>query len=66
MEKNPPPICNTCQQRITVRHILLECRDLKPTRDAFFKETTMQRIFSKVKAETIIDFLKEADLYDKI
>ena len=65
MEKTPPPICNTCQQGVTARHILLECRDLKPTRDAFFKETTMQRIFSKVKAVTIIDDLK-VDHYDKI
>ena len=66
MEKTPPPMCQTCQQRITVRHIFIECKDLKPTRDAFFKESTMKDIFDKINQQTIIDFLKEIDLYDKI
>ena len=66
MEKTQPPMCQTCQQRITVRHIFIECKDLKPTRDAFFKESTMKDIFDKINQQTIIDFLKEIDLYDKI
>jgi len=33
----PPPICRWCDAEIlTVKHLLVECRDLKPMRDRFF------------------------------
>ena len=66
MDKNAqPPMCDSCQQRITVRHILIECSELKPIRDIFFKATSLKTLFEKTTPEQIIEFLKEIELFNK-
>ena len=38
MERKEPPICNICNEQITVKHLLLNCRKYRRERDKYFPE----------------------------
>ncbi len=60
-----PPECNTCLERITVKHILIDCNNLHNVRRRFYSANTLKDLFDKVSCERIIAFLKEVQFYNK-
>ena len=60
------PNCVTCQTPLTIKHILLECVDYIPIRATFFNVDNIQSLFTTVKPEKVISFMREAGLYDLI
>ena len=56
------PQCAQCFTNLTVQHILLECANLAPTRDRFFKAQSMRQLFESVKPAAIFEFLKEINI----
>ena len=60
------PQCIPCNAPLTVKHVLVDCVDLAPTRQRFFDVDSMTTLFDTVKFESIFDFLKEIHLYKKI
>jgi len=53
------PECGTCQCPLTVKHILVECVDLKDIRNKHFVASYIKDLFDNVEAHKIIDFIKE-------
>ena len=51
--------CGTCQCPLTVKHILVECVDLKDIRNKHFVASYIKDLFDNVEAHKIIDFIKE-------
>ena len=50
------PECGTCQCPLTVKHILVECADV---RNKHFVASSIKDLFDNIEAHKIIDFIKE-------
>ena len=48
----------TCQCPLTVKHILVECVDLKDVRNKHFVASSIKDVFDNVEAQKIVDFIK--------
>jgi len=59
------PECGTCQCPLTVKHILVECADLKDVRNKHFVASSIKDVFENVEAQSIIDFIKEIRFYSE-
>ena len=60
------PECGTCQCPLTVKHILVECVDLKDVRNKHFVASSMKDLFDSNEAHKIIDFIKETRFYKQL
>ena len=59
-------MCYACQTVYTIKHVLIECIDLTPTRERFYNASSMKELFKKTEVDAIISFLKAVNLYGKI
>ena len=50
------------QCTLTIKHILVDCVDLAPTRQRYFHVDSLTTLFDTVKFESVFDFLKEVHL----
>ncbi|XP_055643805.1 uncharacterized protein LOC129779995 [Toxorhynchites rutilus septentrionalis] len=68
LKHNPPPICTCCGIRLTVQHILIDCRAFAQTRSACGINGTLADIlaYNPQKEELVIKFLKDSNLYNEI
>jgi len=60
------PECGTCQCPLTVKHILVECVDLKDVRKKHFVASSIKHLFDTIEAHKIIDFIKETCFYKQL
>ena len=60
------PECGTCQCPLTVKHILVECDDLKDVRNKHFVASSIKNLFDNTEAHKIIDFIKETRFYKQL
>jgi len=51
--------CGTCGCPLTVKHILIECVDLKDVRNKHFVASSIKDLFDNIEAYKITDFIKE-------
>ena len=61
-----PPECVSCNEPFTVKHCLSTCSDLQPTRDKYYNAHYMKERFDTIQITSILDFLKEVNLYFKL
>ena len=59
------PFCVSCDCDYTVKHILLDCVELSYIRKKYYKYNTIKTLFDCVDTRRILDFLREAGLYNK-
>ena len=60
------PFCIPCDQPLTLKHILVDCIDFAHIRDEYYTVHTIDQLFAFVPAINVIQFLKEAGLYNKV
>ena len=61
------PWCMACDEPFTVKHFLLDCIDLLPSRDNFYRDvTSLKNLFETIHIYKILDYLKDIGLYNKI
>ena len=60
------PECGACQCPLTVKHILVECVDLKDVRNKHFVASAIKDLFDNIEAHKIIDFIKETRFYKQL
>mgnify|MGYP001164295061 CR=1 FL=1 len=60
------PECVFCQEPYTIKHVLIDCGDLALIRQRYYKVNTINELFNTVCYDTIILFLKEINLYNKL
>ena len=53
------PNCQSCGIPLTVKHILVECANLRDTREKYFMVSSLADLFKRVDNHTVIDFIKE-------
>ena len=49
-----------------MKHILLECVDLKDVRNKHFAASSIKDLFDNIEAHEIIDFIKETRFYKQL
>ena len=61
-----PPWCHACDQRYTVKHILIECSDLIDERKNFYSALSLEEVFTNVAPSLVIAFLKHIRIFNRI
>jgi len=57
-----PPVCVSCQEDLTVAHILIDCAEYAHFRHNYFTVATLGELFDTVSPELIITFVCRAGL----
>jgi len=60
------PECGTCQCPLTVKHILVECVDLRDVRNKHFVASSIKDLLDNIEAHKNIDFIKETRFYKQL
>ena len=63
--KEESPKC-PCGNHYTIRHILIECKNLSCIRKIFYKINSMKELFGKINPKNIIEFLKRIGLLSRL
>ena len=50
----------------SLKHVLIDCVDVADVRQTFYNANSLSNLFTNVAGDTILQFLKEIDLYTKI
>ena len=67
LKGNPPPECATCNFRLTISHILVDCIEYDFFRLILFENNfTLTDIFNNVSPNKIMLFIKRAGLYNTL
>ena len=67
MENAPVPNCSFCNNSpISIKHILLECTDLNNIRSQYYDVEDLEELFNSTPLNSILDFVKEINIFDKI
>ena len=66
LAKEDAPECIQCNEYLTMKHILLDCIDFQPIRDKHYSADNMYNLFDTVRIDSIIAFIKEIGLYNKL
>ena len=60
------PMCNTCNTFITVEHVLLHCLNYAASRRKYFNCNTLHQLFNSIPEQSIVHFLSEIQILDKL
>ena len=60
------PQCVGCEPPFTVRHFLLECGDFAQVRNNCFHVDNMKELFQDIHIDSIMTFLRQINLFNKI
>ena len=64
MENIPDaPMCNFCNETLTVKHFMLFCQRYSNIRRRFFNVQDMKELFEQVSLRTILSYIKAIGLY---
>ena len=55
-----------CNSNFLLLHVLIDCVDVADVRQTFYNANSLSNLFTNVAGDTILQFLKEIDLYTKI
>ena len=66
LKKEDQPVCHTCDNPFTVKHILIECPDFTHIRNKFYTTTDLRTLFREVGPSRIAEYLKEIGICNKI
>ena len=67
LKGEPPPECLTCQCRLTIEHVLVECIEYDFFRPIYFgNHVTLKDVFANVSVNAIISFIKRTHLFNKL
>ena len=61
-----PPWCVPCHQPLTVKHLLIDCWDLHDVRHKHYTADSLRTLFRDVPPWTIMEFLREVNVFNKI
>ena len=66
LQGEEPPQCVGCDAPFTVRHFLLECGDFAQVRNNCFHVDNMKELFQDIHIDSIMTFLRQINLFNKI
>ena len=66
LAKQDAPECIQCNEYLPMNHILLDCIDFQPIREKHYNADSMYNLFDTVSIDSVIAFIKEIGLYNKL
>ena len=66
LSEEDQPTCTKCDTVLTVKHILLDCPELRDVRLKYFTASSLKVIFESVDNHNIIGFIKDAHFYHQL
>ena len=60
------PTCESCGSPLTLKHLPLECTNLRYVRLKYFNVSTLKELFECVDKHNIIDFIKQTHFYHNL
>ena len=66
LNREEQPFCIVCNQLFTVKHILIDCVDFSQNRNKYFRANNLTQLFQDVPVDSILSFLKDINLFNKI
>ena len=63
LDRTARPQCETCQEDLTIEHILVECPEFDRLRTTIIEGSTLAEIFETTPANAIVNFFKQTDHY---
>ena len=60
------PECVSCNCKLTIRHLLLECIEFSNMRQKYYRYNNLKHLFDCTQPKKILDFLREVGLYNKL
>ena len=66
LQGEEPPQCVGCDAPFTVRHFLLECSDFAQVRNNCIHVDNMKELFQDIHIDSIMPFLRQINLFNKI
>lgn len=60
------PQCTSCQEPLTVKHILITCKDFDEIRNKHYTAKTIRTLFRDVPPWSILEFVKETGFFKHI
>ena len=60
------PECIPCNSNLSLKHVLIDCVDVADVQQTFYNANSLSNLFTNAAGDTILQFLKEIDLYTKI
>ena len=60
------PECVSCNCKLTIRHLLLECIEFSNVRQKYYRYNNLKHLFDCTQPKKILDSLREVDLYNKL
>jgi len=61
-----PPTGQSCGIPLTVKHILVESRNLHDIREKYFMMSSVTDLFKSIDNHTVINFIKETNSYHQL
>ena len=61
-----PPHCPTCDCQLTIKHILVECRKFHFERRLRLNSKPLEKVFTDISPQNILQFLRDINMYSKI
>ena len=61
-----PPACQSCGIPLTVKHILVECPNLRDIRGKYFTVSSLSDLFKSINNHSIINLIKETNFYHQL
>lgn len=66
ISKDAPPICNKCQEDLTIQHIILDCPDLQNIRSTLSIPNNLEEALHEDNTITILNFLTKINVVNNI
>ena len=63
LKREDPPECIPCNERLTIKHLLLDCVDTQEIRNKYFTASSLKVLFRDVPPDQIFKFLKEIHVF---
>ncbi|KAF0762523.1 RNase H domain-containing protein [Aphis craccivora] len=62
ISKDPPPLCNKCQEDLTIQHIILDCPDLQNIRSTLSIPNNLEEALNEDNTIQILNFLTKINI----
>lgn len=66
ISKDPPPLCNKCQEDLTIQHIILDCPDLQNIRNTLLIPNNLEEALHEDNTIKILNFLTQINIVNNL
>ena len=66
LKGEPQPFCVSCNEALTINHLLTNCAEFADSRRKHYSTNTLEEVLTSANYAHVLSFLKEINLYKKV